>query len=284
MDRLRELQLVEGDMLKQLDALCVRHHIDYFIIGGTALGAIRHKGFIPWDDDVDVGILRKDFERLKEAVSKDWKEKDLFLLEGGNEKFYHDKIFARIYKRNTIFESASWINDIKQKENERKPVWLDVFIFDYVDSKIEMRTKLFLSYLLKKCHLYSKYRFNYSKNMKRMCKATMKNMLHFMLCLFKPKLFCALNSKICAKDHGKYLATLEPFKAKPNHFYLENVIFPVRRVQFEDFEVNSPCNPEAYLSTVYGDYMALPPVEERVGHIPQVLVLNNPSPDKETKS
>ena len=61
---LNETQAVMLDMLKWFHSFCEKQHISYYIVGGTMLGAIRHKGFIPWDDDIDVGIPRKDFDRL----------------------------------------------------------------------------------------------------------------------------------------------------------------------------------------------------------------------------
>lgn len=84
MDLLRRLQLEESDMLRWFDGLCWKYNIQYFAIYGTALGAVRHGGFIPWDDDIDVGMLRKDFENFK-ILTKEEFGTDYILIEGGDD-------------------------------------------------------------------------------------------------------------------------------------------------------------------------------------------------------
>ena len=68
-DTLRMLQLCELGILKDIDRICAEHHLTYYLLGGTLLGAIRHSGFIPWDDDVDIGMFREDYQRFQDRKS-----------------------------------------------------------------------------------------------------------------------------------------------------------------------------------------------------------------------
>lgn len=71
-DVLKKLQKAEIEILKDFDALCDKYSIDYFVCGGTALGGVRHEGFIPWDDDIDIGMTRDDYERFLEVAETEY--------------------------------------------------------------------------------------------------------------------------------------------------------------------------------------------------------------------
>ena len=109
--------LQEGNflLLKLLKAVCEKHGIPYWILGGTLLGAVRHKGFIPWDDDIDVGMLREDYHRLREVL------KDAPVLRVteycNNKDFNGRKIFCQVIKLTL--------------EDDRSPFWVDILLYDH---------------------------------------------------------------------------------------------------------------------------------------------------------
>ena len=72
---LRKLQKAEVEILKDFDALCEKHGIDYFVCGGTAIGGVRHQGFIPWDDDIDIGMTREDYEHFLKVADSEYGDK-----------------------------------------------------------------------------------------------------------------------------------------------------------------------------------------------------------------
>ena len=102
---LRRLQLVELEILKKFDAMCKKYDLEYFAVYGTVLGAIRHDGIIPWDDDIDIAMPRKDYERLAEIVPIEMGE-DYTLLNGQIDAHY-PFVTSRIMKKGTEFRNIS---------------------------------------------------------------------------------------------------------------------------------------------------------------------------------
>lgn len=123
---LRELQLIELEMLIELDRICRKHQIRYTLIGGTLLGAVRHKGFVPWDDDVDVAMLRADYDKFL-RISKQEMDQDRF--------YFHDRFLSKGYRwslgkmrrKNTAFVRTN--TEFMPYE---QGVWIDVLPLDYV--------------------------------------------------------------------------------------------------------------------------------------------------------
>lgn len=274
---LRELQLVECEMLKKLDTICCRHGIKYWVMWGTALGAVRHKGFIPWDDDVDVGMLRSDYDKFRAVSSEEWD--GLVLIDGGDDCFYHEKLFPRLYKPGTILEPEIWAKYTYNKDKIRKPVWVDIFLFDEVPSLEVAKKKSKESRWLHLLWTYSKYQYNVvsTDSIKGRLKSHIKNLLH--ICfngLGNPKKYAERYYKFAAKDaSGEYVITYDSFTIEYmlNSMFLKSDLFPLQRVAFEDFEVFAPNNLDKYLTQLYGDYMTPPPVEKRFSHSVQTISL-----------
>ena len=125
--KLRKVQLTELKILEKIDEICKKNNINYFLIGGTLLGAVRHKGFIPWDDDIDVGMLREDYEKFINVCLKNGalgKDYYLHCNESDNDYFIP---FIKVKKNNTTFAEKN-IENI----NTHKGIFLDIFPYDNV--------------------------------------------------------------------------------------------------------------------------------------------------------
>ena len=124
-ETLKHLQEVQLMMLKDFIEICEKNNINYFAIGGTLLGAIRHEGFIPWDDDIDVIMFRKDFEKLNNHMTNNSNEK-YHLINVLNEETYH-YTWARFNLKNTLLEEW-WADQVNYKVN----IFIDIFIMDNI--------------------------------------------------------------------------------------------------------------------------------------------------------
>lgn len=265
---MRELKKIELDMLKTLDSICCANGIQYFLVGGTCLGAVRHKGFIPWDDDIDVGMSRKDYEKFCE-VAKTQLPSDLFLQN------YHTEpncglIFAKIRKNNTTL-SEVYSHHIDMNQG----IWIDIFVYDNVPDDEATRKKLYKKVLFYK-NLYIikcgyknphpeslSYRLAYA-----ICKVVV---LPFSKKFFIQKLDTLMqsyNSKDCKRSF--------PYGgAYPDRDTMDNRLFKdLTKLEFENEHFYAFKEYDTYLSSVYGNYMELPPVEKRVGGMHNIYEVN----------
>lgn len=270
MDIFRNLQLTETDMLKQLDYVCKTHDIPYFIMWGTALGAKRHHGFIPWDDDIDVGMMREDYNRLKQIPKEEWN--GLQLIDGETECFYHDKVFPRLYKPGTVFETEQWVKYTNNADGIKKPVWIDIFLYDYTESIDEARAIAEKARRIHTLFYYSKYRTNIvaSDSLMLKLKCIAKNILHRIISVRKPEQYLSDYYNTVRKNKGKYIISYDSWTMNDimASFAEYDDVFPTSSIKFEGMYVSAPHDIHKHLSKAYGDYMTLPPEQDRVGHVP----------------
>ena len=130
MSKVRQIQLGELSLLEKYIEICSKYNLRYYALGGTLLGAVRHKGFIPWDDDMDLGMPRKDYEKFVTS----YKNKDYFV----DDLLINNSCWGRCGKlkcRNTILES-------NLKENYKEKVFIDIFPIDGIcDNKLIQKIK-----------------------------------------------------------------------------------------------------------------------------------------------
>lgn len=126
---LRELQLLQLEIAKELKRICDENDIDYFMIGGTLLGAVRHKGFIPWDDDMDFGMTVENYNKFIEIAPHKLDER-FFLQTEDSDQNYHN-IFAKIRMNNTHM-----IEKVTDKQIIHNGIFIDVFPYDLTTEKI----------------------------------------------------------------------------------------------------------------------------------------------------
>ena len=267
---LGRLQQTELGILKTFDKLCQKHGLSYFALYGTALGQVRHGGFIPWDDDIDVGLMRQDYEKLKDLVASELSDEYTF-IDGMADPRY-PFVTGRIMKKGTEFRMLSMKN-----AKYETGIFLDIFCFDYMpeDPALMAKTK-------RKCWVLEK--MNILRNMPmpnlpyrgftRVVVRVVCAVASVVMKLFPRKVLQRWVREAPQVMQGKKTSQIGwPFCVNPNQsLYPVDMIFPLQRLPFEDMMLSMPRDPDGMLRTVFGDdYMTPLPEGQRSFIIPYRL-------------
>lgn len=250
-EQLEELKNIELQMLRVFVEICEKENLKYYLLGGTLLGAVRHKGFIPWDDDIDVGMPRTDYEKFVSGCQK-YMPKDYFIQTFETDPEYPAN-FAKIRNSKTTFIESSLKNC---KINHG--VYIDVFPLDFYpdnESFCYSAKKLLLSLRISDAFSVS--------GMKMKTKA-----VRMISRIIYPSVGYAV------KKREEFFKSVTGGKRIANHCgaWGKKEIVPAKwygegkKLVFEGTEVSVPLEYEKWLTQVYGDYMQLPPPEKRIGH------------------
>ena len=229
--KLRTLQEADSVALKIFDKICTDNDLKYWLEYGTLLGAIRHKGFIPWDDDIDIAMIREDYEKIRKTLYKEFSKYGFVLNEG--------KGFKRQILRLRYQESAVQI-DIWPFDNYFKKVPDDEK--ELLREEIRQGTKVF----------YEKFPLKDLRSGKIDFPADE-------LILMNKEVMLKGNEK--SKDGAIYTG-IEAYGYKKPRVYDYEDIYPLKKVQFEDIEVFVPNNSDRFLKAIYEDYMSFPNFDE----------------------
>ena len=252
--------------------ICDRHGLDYFGIAGTGIGALRHQGFIPWDDDIDVAMPRDDFEKLLILVEKEMGNKYLIM---NTERYPNYPLMTtRMTMRGTKFKEEA-LKDIDAPLG----IFLDLYPLDKVsDNPKEARKQARDAWFWSKILILRSIPFpmlGFSGWKAKIVHAAC-GFAHFMLKLFHvPKMWIYKKAYEAETRSNYYKETKNvdffcdttPYM----NLYAVKDIYPLRKLPFEEMELNFPHNLHNNLTRMYGDYMQLPPEEKRKNHYPYEL-------------
>lgn len=257
MASLQEHQKVLLELLREFDRVCKKHNIRYVLFAGSALGAVRHQGFIPWDDDLDVALLRDDYERLMRLDASEWNEAYYMQCEFSAHWPLH---FSKLRKNNTT---------CLEKYHPRDPqihqgIYMDVFPCDNASDNPHIRKLQYLASRAVIAKTISKRGYITNSFLKKA----------FIFCCHFLPLKPLHRFVVRAKDvQSKTVHIFLGGNSKYERGYFDRCLFSETiDAQFEDMTVPIAKDFDALLSRLYGDYMTLPSEEEREVKVHSILV------------
>ncbi len=255
--KLERIKRLELDIMRDIDRVCKENGITYFLVGGTLLGAVRHHGFIPWDDDIDIGMLREDFDKFRKVYPKQLAD-NLFYQSYTNDPtshFFYDKVRLK----DTYFNTA-FANRFKDIQNG---IFIDVLVFDKTSNS----------------HFGQKFHIKMIKVCRRLINVRWINAAIKGVHYRASKIFLPLMRKVPFKwYHRLFERAVQMFAHKKDSKYLidsvglniEKGAFPIEwfseyeEVPYEDMTFKIPKGYDGYLRKWYGDhYMELLPLSAR---------------------
>ncbi len=267
-----EIQEKILDIYNSVRELCDRNGIIYFAIGGTCIGAIRHKGFIPWDDDIDIAIPIEDYERFI-SLCKDELPKNLSYC-SGLEQLHNFTLFYKIMDTETTFIEDA----IKEYPDVYRGVFIDVMPLAGLPAN-KIKRKLFIIKLRILATFNSYRRHEFSKTKEKWWKKAFLIILRPIIFSFPFNFFYIRYYKEL-KKHPTKTSESVGYTWSPNRLY--KLTFSMKafsdivEMPFEDTTMKCPIGYEEFLSTMFGNYMQLPPENKRVSGHTGYVDLNKP--------
>ena len=235
---LRKSQLIMLDILKSVDRICTKYKIEYWLSSGTLLGAVRHGGFIPWDDDLDIEILYSDKKRFIEACQKELP--DNFVVQCHETDNSYCVNILKIRDRNSrLTELRTWNGNEYEVNYKYNGYFIDIFTEEY-----STKFLLKLSRIPIRVISIAQYKWKMSSFMLDFI-YKMNEMIYFVLRLISK---FVSNRKYLYHSYGSWFISRR----------LKTDIFPTKKILFEGDYFSVPNNTHSYLERVYGDYLELP--------------------------
>jgi len=246
---LRKLQIIETKILLEFDKICAKHNVEYFLIAGTLLGAVRHKGFIPWDDDIDLGMRIEDYNKLMEIELP----AGLFLQNRATEKNY-PHLFSKIR-----LDGTSYSEPDSAGAGIHEGIFIDIFPFYHTADNSHLRTihARFLWILSLIMNIKCGYGTRPSTPIRKIAYQFLRL---FSRCL-RAEGVKKMQERLLTRWEGSNYFINPAFEVIPGY-----VINKLTTLEFEGRLFPVPLGFEHYLKVVFGDYMTPPPVQERRRH------------------
>lgn len=268
---IKQIQMKILDIFIEIDKICNKHHLNYFAIGGTCLGAVRHQGFIPWDDDMDIAMPRKDYETFKEIAKHEFPENlkifDIHMSE------HYECLFMKVHDINTTFIHKG----LSKYPDRYTGIFVDIMPLDGIpDDEMKRKTYFLKLRNLLRLNFYRKYS---AYSMPYGLKKKAKRFIHLCFQFLPAEIFSEKYEALQKKydfETSKDLCYGWSFRAEKVIFskadFCDYILMP-----FENYQIRCPIGYDNFLKKLYGNYMELPPLEKRIQvHDVDIIDLERP--------
>ena len=261
-EELRKLQVVQIEMLIEVDRICKKHNVRYSIDGGTLLGAVRHKGFIPWDDDIDIIMLREEYEKFYKASITELDSSRFFLQEDRTDKYYYNG-FSRLRRKNSVFNRLG-----HEHMKYQRGIYIDIFVLDNVPDG-EVKRKLHYNYI------YMLRKILWAESAKRIHPNCFWRIWFSFVSLIPRDFVFYLLRKHREKMNKKKTKLVSHYthpypRDKCKYGIPRKFLSNFCKLEFENKKFMAVKEYDKYLTLLYDNYMELPPEDKRKGHMPPI--------------
>ena len=250
---IEEMKTIQLDIMRSVHRFCEENQITYFLSHGSLIGAVRHKGFIPWDDDIDLFMPREEYERFCKLFSNAESQYHLRIA-NSETKPYYGRPMSKVYDTRTLLVEPNYVGDDPIGIN------IDIWPLDGIPAD-EKRQKVHL----RQIKILQKVLYGRVVRMKA-CKGIIQKSAHFVLLPFSSRQIVHKINHCLLKYHFEnstnVTCAVDPYKKVYKRDWFDYAVL----ANFEGEQFFIPNGANEILSTIYGDYMKLPPESKRIPH------------------